>query len=369
MKKIIIIISVIIISSLLFILSQDSKPKKIKIGLVAALSGKYSLLGTNIKDGVSLAFDEINYNINGVNIDLIEKDDKQDSKANEKAINELINQNVKIIIGNGTSSMAEQSINILKNHKDVLLFSPTVSSDKFSQIDDNFIRVQVPNNIKRFNTLSKEFLLRKYSKIISVYDPNNLVYSKSYVDIIEQSFVNLGGEKFIEHIPTTTSLDELVKKVKKNDVDIIILSTNTIDSAKIIQYLKLKNVNKAILCSDWTRTQRFVEDGGKSVEGVLFYTSYDMNSSQKEYLDFVQKFEKKYNKKPSLFNLKSYQTAKIIIETLKKDINVLSLKSNILNKSKFDTVLGEIKFDKFGEVQREQFLVHIKNGKFVKLEN
>lgn len=36
----------------------------IKIGFIVGLSGKYSSLGTSIRDGFLLAFDEIDYKIN-----------------------------------------------------------------------------------------------------------------------------------------------------------------------------------------------------------------------------------------------------------------------------------------------------------------
>ena len=116
MKKIL-IFSVLIITLIMFIQSTNSKPETIKIGFVAGLSGKYSTLGTNIKNGMLLAFDEINYKIGNSKIELIQKDDKQNEEEAKKIIKQFLKDDVKVIIGNTTSSMTKVSIEQIKNEK------------------------------------------------------------------------------------------------------------------------------------------------------------------------------------------------------------------------------------------------------------
>jgi branched-chain amino acid transport system substrate-binding protein len=92
MKKIT-IIAVVIISLFIFMQNTKNKPENIKLGFVAGLSGKYSTLGVNVKDGVLMALEEINYKIGDNQIELIIKDDKQNPKDAKKAIDELVRQN------------------------------------------------------------------------------------------------------------------------------------------------------------------------------------------------------------------------------------------------------------------------------------
>lgn len=368
MKKII-IMSVTFIALLFIILNVFGKPDSIKIGLVAGLSGKYSLLGIDVKDGAILAFSEVDYKINDINIELIQKDDKQNEDENKKVINELINNDVKIIIGNGTSSMSKVSLDLINKYDDVLLFSPTAASDFFSGKDDNFIRLQVSNNPVRFENLAKYFLRKNLKNIIAIYDTNNLLYSKGYISDIEKAFVTAGGKKIIENISVSTPLETITQRINKKNVDVVLLSTNTSDTARIIQYLKVNNIDKAILCSDWTKGPSFIEEGGKAVEGSFFYTSYDNQSKNKEYLKFVERFNKEYKRNPSLFAFQSYETAKILISTLKKDNDISNIKRNILNKSKFDLLQGNVIFDKYGDVKRDQFMVIVKDGQYIRLDD
>ena len=58
MKKI--LFTFVIIAVLLFIQNSMKSAETIKIGFVAGLSGKYSSLGNDVKNGIMLAFDNIN---------------------------------------------------------------------------------------------------------------------------------------------------------------------------------------------------------------------------------------------------------------------------------------------------------------------
>ena len=368
MKKMAFILA-LIITLLLFIQNFTSKPESIKIGLVAGLSGKYSSLGTNVKNGVLLAFDEIDYKINDTKVELLQKDDKQDAKSAKKIIQEFIKDEVKLIIGNSTSSMTEVSLDAIKNTKDMLLFSPTASSDKFSFQDDNFIRTQVANNHKKFQNISKYFVQKKKSKIITFYDPNNSTYSQDYINNFQKAFIQNGGEKFVASFSIEDSYKSIRKQLDVLEYDAMIFTTNAIDSAKLIQYLKLNRIDKMILCSDWAMSLDFIEEGGKSVEGVLFNTSYDHNSQEEMYLKFEKDFIKKFNKKPSVFSIQAYETAKILIGTLKEDSDIYNVKKNIIHKKSFQGLQGNIVFNEFGDVYREYFIVTVKDGKYMRVNS
>ena len=367
MKKII-IFAIVIISSLLLIQNINSKTDILKIGFVAGISGKYSSLGTNVKNGVLLAFDDINYKIGNTKIELVIKDDKQEKQKAKEIINEFIKDDVKIILGNTTSSMTAISLDLINKEKDMLLFSPTASSNKFSKKDDNFIRTQVANSSKKFQFTAKYFLDKNMKNIIGIYDANNLIYSKGLLSNLEKAFLEQKGKKFLNTIKISDTYEKIKEKIMSQDVDLIVIVANSIDTAKLVQYLRVNNINKNILGSGWGRSQDFIEEGGLAVEGVLFASSYDNNSENKKYIDFSKKFEKKFNVKPSVFSVQSYEATKILLDTLKDDLSTKNLKKNIIKKSTYEGLQGEIIFDKYGDVFREYHLVSVTNGKFKRIK-
>ncbi len=363
MKRFIILYLFIV---LLFNACSNKQEDDIKIGFIAGLSGKYSSLGTSIRDGFLLAFDEINYKINNQNVKVIIKDDKQDSKVAKQVIESLIKDGVKLIVGNATSSMTAISVPIVNKHKNMLLISATASGGEFTKKDDNFIRIQVEHSAKRYHALLEYIEKEKIKDIFFIYDPNNYKYAKGYKKILQDTIVKNGGDKFVANVPINTPYKDIVKKLKSTKHDLILIVGNSVDSANVIQYIRLNKINTKILASGWAKTMDFIQNGGKSVEGVLFSTGYDDSSKDKAFVDFVNKFKEKYNKIPSVFAAQGYELAQILIQNLKKSSNIATLKDRILKVKKYDGLQGDIIFDKYGDVFREYFMMEVKNGQYSK---
>ena len=359
-------ISILLI--LTFIVVQNiSKKEDIKIGLVAGLSGKYSSLGHDILNGTLLAFDEINYNINGKKVEIIRKDDKQNDDEALQSIKFFEKEGINLIIGNATSSMTNISLSYIKDKKDFFLISPTASSSKFSNIDDNFLRTQIAHSTKGFNILSNYLLERNLRNVFLVYDPVNKSYVDNYLLNFQKSFLNLGGKNFIKSEKITNDYKSIIEDINKNNIDVIVVAASALDSSNFIQYLRINGIKKSVIVSGWAKTKEFLENGGIYVNGAVFATSYDANSENKKYLNFLKSYVKKYKTEPSVFSARAYETAKIIIQTLKKDTNIANIKKNILFEKTFDGLQGKIVFNKFGDVDRDYFLMQVKDNSFVRI--
>ncbi len=368
MKKYLTKFLLLVLVPFLFLGCNDKKDEEIKIGFVAGLSGKYSSLGTSIRDGFVLAFDEIDYNINGKKVVIIEADDKQEKKEAKKVIDKFIKDGIKLVVGNATSSMTAITFPIVNKHKDMLLFSATASGELFSAIDDNFIRLQVEHSEKRYRALNEYIKENKYKNIIFIYDSKNLSYANGYLDFFQDMVIKNGGNPFQKKIDLNSPYKDIVKALKNTKNDLILIVGNSVDSANIIQYIRLNHIDTKILASGWAKTMDFIENGGKAVEGVIFSTGYDDSSKDKAFLEFVKKYKKQYNKQPSVFAAQGYELGKILIQNLKNSTDISTLKNRILKIKKYDGLQGDIIFDKYGDVSREYFMMEVKNKKYVKVD-
>ncbi len=276
----------------LFIVGCSDKKEDINIGFVAGLSGKYSSLGISTRDGFLLAMSEINNNINGQTINIIQRDDKQNKQEAKKIIDEFIKKDINIIIGNATSSMTAVTFPVVNKHKNMLLFSATASSNDFTKQDDNFLRIQVEHSDKRYKAL-KDYLIKKhYKRIFFIYDSKNYKYAEGYEDFFRNMLVKNGGSGFVGRADIKEPYEDIKSKLLKAKYDMILIVGNSIDSANIIQYIRLNNIQEKILCSGWAKTIDFIANGGSAVEGVLFATGYDDNSKEKAFINLYQSLRK-----------------------------------------------------------------------------
>ncbi|KAB7888380.1 ABC transporter substrate-binding protein [Poseidonibacter ostreae] len=341
---------------------EKNENDTIKIGVVLGLSGKYSDLGLNEKNGIILAFDKINYQINGKKIELILKDDKQDKEVNKQVINELIEDNVKYIIANATSSMSKISSEIISKHKDIFQISPTASSSYFSKKDDNFFRVQTANSIEHFSNLIKLLEDSKAKNIYLIGDVNNKAYLYDYLHLFDDKEM-----KYKELIDSNLAYEDILEKVK--DADFIVQVQNGIDAAGLIQYLRINNNTTPIISSGWAKNEEFIENVGKWAEGVYFTSSNYINYENKDYQDFAKDFYSIYKYQSNRSNIQGFQAANIIIEALQNGHKkVDDIKKYIIEKETFNIAGDEISFDKYGDIKTPYYIFRVKNSKFIKIK-
>jgi len=357
----------VLLFSFIFI-GCDNKKEDINIGFIAGLSGKYSILGKDVRDGFLLAFDEIDYKINSHYINIIEKDDKQNINDNKKAINELLENNVKLIIGNTTSSMTLNSLNIIKNHPDTFLFSATASSSELSKKDDQLIRIQVEQSDKMYIDIIKYLIDKNNKNIVMIYDSKNSSYVNGYNNIFQKLFIKNGGNRFVDKIDINQPYQNIINKLNNNRYDTILIVANSLDSAKIIQFINLNKISKTIVSSSWAKTNEFIKYGGKAIENTLFSTGYNEQFKGKDFLEFKNKFKAKYNRDISEASSQGYEVAKIVIENLKKSTNIDTLKKRILEQSVYKGLQNKIILDKFGDAEKRYFIMKVKNAKYVQVK-
>lgn len=357
MNKFIVRISFVFV--IIFMAGCENKSNKdINIGFVAGLSGKYSTLGNDVRDGFLLAFNTIDYKINNHHINIIQKDDMQDKEANKKAINYFIKNNIKLIVGNATSSMTMQSLKILKKHQDMLLLSATASSTQLSDKDDNFLRVQVANGKNKFKMISNYFTSHNLDKAFFLYDSKNSSYVKDYAN----------GLQHIAALDINTPKEKIAQEIKNTKPNLIVIVANSLDSANIIQYLRYNQITAQIFCSAWAMDDNFTQNGGKAIENVLFITSYNPNSKSPNFKKFVQQYQANYHKFPSNNAMEGYELAQIIIQNLTQSPELKTLKQRILSTKSYKGLQVNITFNKYGDVQRKYYMVQVKNGRFVKID-
>ena len=342
---------------------DQNKDNTIKIGIVLGITGKYSDISLYEKNGIIFALEQINYQVNNNKIELVFKDDKQDEQTNKEVINQLIQENVKYIIGNATSSMSKVTLDILTNYKDIFQISPTASSSQFSDKNDNFFRVQTANSSKHFVNLIKLLEEHKAKHIYLIGDKENKEYLYDYIHLFDDN----NEMKYEDIIDSNLPYEEILKKIK--NADFIVQVQNSADAANLIQYLRTNQNTTPIISSGWAKTEEFVHDAGKWANGIYFISSNFINYKDKDYQQFAKDFNKIYKYQPNRSNIQGYQSAQIIIEALENgNRKVDDIKKYILEKETFNLAGDEISFNEYGDIKTPYYIFEVINNQFEKIK-
>lgn len=359
------IASYLLIISLLF--GCFSK-KPVKIAYIADITGELSELGVSGMYGAEMAVKEINNNggINGRELKMTILDDKNNKKEILALINNLVDKDIKGIIGPMTSSMAEDIVPII-NENELLMISPAASSEILSARDDYFLRV-IPSNKYQGIYTSKNMSFQNVKKAAILYEYNNQYFTKVLKNEFSSHFIDNGGEiVYSDTFKTTenTNYEKLLENSYNSGAQGIFIIGPSYETANFCQILDKKDFKFKVFLPTWSMTGDLLKLGGSTVEGVNLVNFIDCCSIDEKYGQFNSKFIDNYGEKATFPAIFSYESVSVLANALSNtNMESSEMKEYIINKKTFSSPQGNISFDKYGDIKRKVYIYKIVNGEY-----
>lgn len=365
MKKLGLIILCIILTAL-----TSCKSQPIKIGFVGSITGVNSELSISGMYGVQMAVEEINSKggIKGRNIELIIKDDKNNPKTALEVDKQLVEENCDVIVGHFTSGVISEVVPYINSQKKLLL-SPTISTDVLNDKDDYFIRA-CPVVDRQSEALFKLLVKDGKKNVLIVYNTENKAYAENFHnDIVKLN--NIAKSFNVTSLPfskKTPLLDEKnFEKIKSANPDAIVIIAASDDTANFCQNLEKRNINAQKYLSTWAMTNDLFSHAGKTIEQAKGVNFIDLNSKEKMYIEFKNKFIKKYGISPDFSAVYSYESIYILKQSMEgaKDFSSDKIKRELLAIKTFRGLQGEISINKYGDCIRKTYIYRIENKNII----
>ena len=355
MKKfLILILSYLIIFFNSNLLSSE-KDNKLKIGLLAPLSGEYKDLGYSLLYSLQLALSEINDD----NVFIIPRDAGfRDKEKINNAIKDIKSQGAKIIIG----PISHEDFEEVKKYNDLTFISPSNITPEFksniisvgisleSQLMalNNFIKKEKKKTIIMFpKNQYEDFIQQKLNKMnlnnfkIFKYDPNpeiltgeievltNYSQRKKNLELRKKIFEDKEDEQSIRQLEKLEQLYTL-GEVNFDSVIIIDFGNNLKSVLTSLVYTDV-NQDKVLFTTvnQWFDESIFYENTIKN----LFYPSVNY----KEFKKYNENYFKQFNVYPNEITILAYDALGLIYYAWKKNgsinsINDFSFKNKIKGK-------------------------------------
>ncbi|MDT8442665.1 MAG: ABC transporter substrate-binding protein [Desulfuromonadales bacterium] len=359
------------ISACLCLSSCGDEPP-LKIGFVGGLTGRVADLGVAGRDAVILAVEEKNQSggIAGRQIELIVRDDQQNAEQADQAVRELIKENVLAIIGPMTSSMG-MVLKPVVDAEQVVMISPTVKTDQLSGLDDNVLRVTTP--LSRNAKQVAEYAITKLGlkKFAVVYDLSNRAFTETWLNHFQAALQGLGGDVLIaEEFISQSDVHFLpiAEKVLEMSPEAVLLLSNAIDTAMLSQQFRKLGSDVPFFSSEWAFTTDLISFGGRSVNGMTSFHSFNIDSQSARYQTFVETFSRRFGYVPSFATVLAYDAATFLFRGLEITTKRNELKQALLGVGSFEGLQSPVTVDKYGDVERRLFLTVVDNGQFKVLD-
>jgi branched-chain amino acid transport system substrate-binding protein len=207
-------------------------------------------------------------------------------------------------------------------------------------------------------------------KTIAVIYVNN-DFGKGGLDSIKKALAN-SATKVVAEISTDSGqvdFSAAVLKAKQSNADGVFAYSNEEESARILRELRKQGWTKPIIGETTLTGQKVIDLAGEAANGAIAHVGLTVDAPLPAIRAFRAKFEKQYKYVSDHNGMKGYSGIYVLKAAIEK-VGKLDRKAvaNALHTLKVTAaaqpgVLMDVSFDAKGDLDRESFMVEVKNGK------
>ena len=358
-------IIIVVFACVLFSFSVQAEQEKesVKIGAILPLSGDASFWGSNSKNAIELALEDVSKQSN-VNVEMIYEDEECEPRKAVAAIKKLISvDKVQAVIG-AICSSSTLAIAPIAERNNVLLLSPCSEADDITNAGDYIFRTWPAGN-KQMKALAKHAWNNLKFKTVGVlYIEND--YGVSLAEEFKKAFSSLGGKiSAYEGYPSTeTDFRAQLTKIKAHQPEGLLLAGYIADGIAAVRQVKELGLNTTILGVSTHNSPDFLTPVGKHANGMYIADLEDLTAKE-----FKSRYEKTYSMKwPGNTSCASvaYDDVKLLVAAISKHgYEATKIKDYLYSVKEFKGVSGPITFDSNGDLVRGHLVFKIQDGKLI----
>jgi branched-chain amino acid transport system substrate-binding protein len=362
----------ILAGAMLALIGSGANAQSIKLADVAELSGGGATVGTNWKNGIDLAVEEINAKggILGHKIEVSHADSQSNPGIARAQVQKALDGEPYVLLGPGYSGSvkvtaplaAEAGITEIMGGEAAEL---TQAGNKFVFRTSFGQQSSMPKVAKYINDQLK-------AKSVAVVWVNN-DFGRGGRDVINKEFARL-GIKVAADISTEAGQADFaadVAKVKAAAPEAVFVYLNEEESARILKELKRQGVTAPLIGETTLVGQKVIELAGDAANGARGHVGLTTDAPVELIKAFRDKFAKKYNYVPDHNGIKGYLSVYMVKAATEKmgkldSKNVANtLHGMTIKASDEPGMLMDVTFDENGDIDRQGFLVEVVEGKQV----
>ena len=389
---------------------------KVRVGVVLPLTGKRSVIGQQVLQGIQLAFNQLGFSAKE-KVELVIKDSTAGSTLIGIIEDLAGDPHVAGIIGPILSGQIKKIVPVVDNFR-IPVFTPTASSKGLPELSPYIFRNALTReiqarfmaqyainelNLHRFAILYPverygiEFrkLFKREVEALGGEVVVTVAYDRKQTDFRTQ-ILELGGipDKQLEKLARDNLLNEDAfggfkggnKKLSQPVVDMGHWNNDDIENFKtslelsydaifipgfydkvglIVPQLLFYNIDDVILlgANGWN-SPKLVENAGKYINEAFFVDGFYTDSSRLGVQKFVEAFKTTFGKEPTLHSAQAYDSANIMIQGILEGAdNRKKVQERLTGVENYPGISGTTTLLPTGDSEKRLFTLRIKNRK------
>lgn len=309
--------------------SSCARADDLKIGTILSTSGASAFLGTDMKDGMAIAIDEINAHggVDGKPLAWTFYDAQSETATAIASTRRLIAQDkVDVIVGGGNMSGLAQAMVPLATQAKIPFMSTEGAASIVNPVGQRawIFKSTVDDNVV-FERLADYFQKQHITRVALLHD------TSGFGQAATQELTKVAPERGLTTIdeafnPTDTDLTPQLTRIKASGAQAIVCWTTSPAGVIFIRQAKQLGLgNRTLIHSYGFVSQRYMELAGKDADGVLlvsvkFPVGSDLPASdplKPRIAALTEAFQKRFGRAPNQFVAQSYDAVYLAADALR----------------------------------------------------
>ena len=334
---------------------------QIKFGVAGPLTGSNAAFGAQLKNGFEQAIEDINAagGIQGQKITIAVGDDVGDPKQGVSVANKFSAEGVKFVVGHFNSGVTMPTSEVYQENG-ILAITPASTNPRVTERNMwNVFRTCGRDDQQ--GAVAAAYILKhmKDKKIAIVHDKTT--YGQGLADETRKA-MNKGGVKEVLYEGINIGDKDfaaLVSKIKASGADMVYWGGLHTEGGLLVRQMRDQGVKAVLFGADGITSDEFASIGGPGVEGTLMTFAPDPRK-RPEAKAVIEKFRaKKFE--PEAYTLYSYAAVEVMKQAADaaKSLDPKKVADQIKSGQTFKTVIGDLTFDKKGDITRPDYVVYV----------
>lgn len=333
---------------------------QLRIGVAGPMSGNNAAFGKQLEMGALQAVEDINAagGVLGQKLAVALGDDRGDPREGVNVANKFVADGVKLVVGHFNSGVSIPASEVYAENG-LLMISPASTNPTLTErgLWNTF---RTCGRDDQQGSVAGEYIATslKDKKIAVVHDKTT--YGQGLADETRKA-MNAKGVKEVLYEGVNTGEKDysaLVTKLKAAGAEIVYFGGLHTEAGLIVRQMRDQGVTAVLMSGDGIASDEFATIGGPGSVGTLMTFPPDPRG-RPEAKGVVEKFNAK-NFNPEAYTLYSYATVQIMAEAAKRanSIDPKKMAEAMKGGQPFKTVIGDIAFDKKGDITRADYTLY-----------
>ncbi len=354
----------------------------VRIGIFQPLTGSEKEGGKLELMGIELAH-KLYPTVLGKEIELIYADNKSEIVLAKSASQKLIDKKVDVILGSFGNTLSLAGGEYFHNAR-IPAIAITGTNPLVTKGNPYYFRISIVDSfqgVMAAKYVHDELGLSEATILKQAENDYGAALSQEFSD----KLTSLSGNEnsiiaTIEYHADTTDYEKELTSVEASGAEVVYLPCSAEEGAEIIKQARKLNVDALFIGTDLWHDDVFIQEGGEAVEGMVFTTYFDAESTMTEKTEeFLAIYRAEYGEEeiPDSATALGFDAYLLALDAIERQAELLllaeqdpegmtnnTLRDVLASTREYIGATGSVSFDEHGDPIKPVVIITVKNGKF-----